>query len=217
MTRSKTNPLGNWSDAKKIETVTTYLALGKAPMVEAVTGVPRQTIRIWKMQPWWKELEEEIRREETLELDSRLGKIVNKSLDVVMDRLENGDYVFNSKTGKVARVPVKMRDATTATNTLLDKRQLLRKNPIEKAQHQQQFEDRLLKLAEQFAEFAIGKKPKEKVIEGEVVVEPETMHEMQAMETPIEIQQKECQESETGLTTSLQNMCGWGHEEMESR
>lgn len=168
MTRSRSNPNGVWGDKKKIEVVTTYLALGKAPMVEAVTGVPRQTIRIWKMQPWWKELEEEIRREETLELDSRLSKVVNKSLDVVMDRLENGDYVFNSKTGRVSRIPVKMRDAATATNTLIDKRQLLRKNPVEKAQHQQQFEDRLLKLAEQFATFALGKK-EPKIIEGEVI------------------------------------------------
>lgn len=169
MTRSKSNPQGFWSDRKKIEVVTTYLALGKAPMVEAVTGVPQQTIRIWKMQPWWKELEEEIRREENLELDSRLGKIVDKSLEVVMDRLENGDFTLNSKTGKVSRIPVKLRDATMASNALIDKRQLIRKNPIEKAQHQQQFEDRLLKLAEQFAEFAIGKKKNEKVIEGEVI------------------------------------------------
>ena len=169
MTRSKSNPQGFWSDRKKIEVVTTYLALGKAPMVEAVTGVPQQTIRIWKMQPLWKELEEEIRREENLELDSRLGKIVDKSLEVVMDRLENGDFTLNSKTGKVSRIPVKLRDATMASNALIDKRQLIRKNPIEKAQHQQQFEDRLLKLAEQFAEFAIGKKKNEKVIEGEVI------------------------------------------------
>lgn len=191
MTRSKSNPQGFWSDRKKIEVVTTYLALGKAPMVEAVTGVPQQTIRIWKMQPWWKELEEEIRREENLELDSRLGKIVDKSLEVVMDRLENGDFTLNSKTGKVSRIPVKLRDATMASNALIDKRQLIRKNPIEKAQHQQQFEDRLLKLAEQFAEFAIGKKKNEKVIEGEVIDASEDMQDMSGNEARDRFQIKE--------------------------
>lgn len=168
MTRSVQNPRGAWSQKKKVEVVTTYLALGKAPMVEAVTGVPAQTIRIWKMQPWWRELEEEIRREENLELDSRLSKIVNKSLDAVVDRLENGDFVFNQKTGRVSRVPPKLRDVSRVTSEMLDKRELIRKKPHEKIEKQQQFEDRLLKLAEQFAEFAIGKKSKE-VIEGEVI------------------------------------------------
>jgi hypothetical protein len=125
------------------------------------------------MQPWWKELEGEIRREENLELDSKLGKTINKALDLVNDRLENGDIVYNHKTGKSHRVPAKLRDITSTTTGLFDKRQILRKNPEEKTQHQQQFEDRLLKLAEQFAAFALGK-PKEnneKVIEGEVITD----------------------------------------------
>lgn len=168
MARNAKNPLGNWGQKKKVEVVTTYLALGKAPMVEAVTGVPAQTIRIWKMQPWWRELEDEIRREETLELDSKLGKIVGKSLDVVLDRLENGDFSINPRTGKVSRIPVKIRDAASTTSMLIDKRMLIRKNPQEQVQKQQHFEDRLLKLAEQFATFALGKK-EEKVIEGEVI------------------------------------------------
>lgn len=159
----------NYTEKKKIEVVTTYLALGKAPMVEAVTGVPRGTIRIWKMQPWWKELESEIRNEETLELDAKLSKIVNKSLDLVADRLDNGDFMYDPKSGKVKRIPVKMRDAERVSSNLIDKRQLIRKNPVEKAMQQQQFEDRLLKLAEQFAEFALGKKAEPRVIEGEVI------------------------------------------------
>jgi len=170
MTRSIKNPRGFWPEKKKIEVVTTYLALGKVPLVEGITGVPRATIRIWKIQPWWKELENDIRREETQELDAKLSKIVNKSLDVVADRLENGDFILNSKTGKISRVPTRIRDAVQTATSLLDKRQLIRKNPEEKTQHQQQFEDRLLKLAEQFATFALGKKPnEEKVIEGEII------------------------------------------------
>lgn len=162
-------PVGskNWSEKKKIQVVTTYLALGNAPLTEGVTGVPRQTIRMWKMQPWWKEIESDIRNEENLGLDIKLSKIVDKALDVVVDRLENGDFQLDSKSGKVSRVPVKMRDATSATNTLLDKRALLRNQPT-KIVAQQAFDDRLLKLAEQFATFALGKK-EPKVITGEVI------------------------------------------------
>ena len=117
-----------WSDAKRVEVVTTYLVLGKAPMVEAVTGVPAKTIRDWRMQPWWKELEDEIRCEETAELDSKLSKIVDRSLSTVMDRIENGDYILDSRTGVVRRIPVKLRDVHKVSTELIDKRLLLRKD-----------------------------------------------------------------------------------------
>ncbi len=155
-----------WSEAKKIEVVTTYLALGKAPMVEAVTGVPRQTIRIWKMQPWWKELESEIRHEETQELDSKLSRIVERSLDVVVDRIENGDFILDSRSGEVRRVPVKLKDVHKVSTDLIDKRMLLRKDTFVK-QDKVSVEDVIKKLADQFSDFV--KFQKTKLIEGEVL------------------------------------------------
>lgn len=157
MTRTAKNPTGWHSEKKKIEVVTTYLALGKAPLVTSVTGVPVNTIRQWRMKPWWKELELEIRQEETLELDARLRKIVDKSLDAVVDRLENGELSRNRKTGKLMRTPVTMRDAERVATDLMDKRSLLQKQP-QRQINQQTFDDRLLKLAEQFAEMALGKR-----------------------------------------------------------
>ncbi len=158
----------NWSEAKKVEVVTTYLALGKAPMVEAVTGVPRQTIRIWKMQQWWKDLEREIRNEEDGELDAKLSRIIDKSLDAVSERLDNGEFILDSRSGHIKRVPVKMRDAQRVSSELLDKRNLIRGKPTSITE-KVSVEDVVRKLAEQFAEFV--RKPTEKVIEGEVVID----------------------------------------------
>ena len=158
----------NWSEAKKVEVVTTYLALGKAPMVEAVTGVPRQTIRIWKMQQWWKDLEREIRNEEDGELDAKLSRIIDKSLDAVSERLDNGEFILDSRTGQIKRVPVKMRDAQRVSSELLDKRNLIRGKPTSITE-KVSVEDVVRKLAEQFAEFV--RKPTEKVIEGEIVID----------------------------------------------
>lgn len=160
-----------WPEKKKIEAVTTYLALGKLPFVAQVTGVNYETLRHWKKQEWWMEMEDLVRTEENQELDSKLSKIVNKSLDVVVDRLEHGDFTID-KLGKVHRVPVKLRDASKVSTDLLDKRSLIRKEPVRQvAEKQESINERLLSLAEQFAAIALGKDPTktEKVIEGEIL------------------------------------------------
>ena len=157
-----------YSDAKKVEVVTTYLVLGKAPLVEAATGVPRGTIRTWKMQPWWKELEAEIRSDEDQELDAKLSKIVDRTLDTVVDRIENGDYILDSRTGSVKRVPVKMKDAHKVSVDLIDKRNLLRGKPTSRVE-KVSTEDVMLKLAETFKEWAKLVKREEKTIDGEII------------------------------------------------
>src|SRR3990167_6028481 len=164
-----------YSEVKKIEVVTTYLALGKAPMVEAVTGVPRQTIRVWKMQPWWKELVDEIQSDETQELSSKLTKIIDRSLDVVVDRIEHGDFLLDSRTGQVRRVPVKLRDVHRVSTDLIDKRQLLKKKQNIESD-KSTVEDIMKKLAGQFSEFVQlqVKKYKEKVIDGSYSIGEDT-------------------------------------------
>lgn len=156
----------HWSDKKKIEVVTSYLALGKAPMVEAVTGVPSQTIRIWKMQQWWKDLTKEIQMSEDQELDGKLSKVIDRSIDVINDRLASGDFILDSRTGTIKRVPVKMRDAHRVTTDLLDKRNVLRGKPTSITERIST-EDVLKKLAQQFEEFTKFKKTR--LIEGETI------------------------------------------------
>ena len=161
----------HWPEKVKIETVTTYLALGNAPMTAAVTGVSAGVIRQWKLTDWWKDLEEQIRNEQDGELDVKLSKIIDKSLDTVMDRIEHGDFMYDSKSGKFHRKPVHMRDALRATTEILDKRNLLRGKPtsrIEKTNTQ----DSLAKLADEFAKFA-----KARTIEGEVIGNKSTREE----------------------------------------
>lgn len=161
-------PHSPWTDQTKVMVVTQYLALGKAPLVEALTGVPRQTIRLWKTQPWWGELVSEIQSEESQERDVKLDKIVNKSLEMINDRLENGDYIYNSKTSEVLRVPVKMRDISRVTVDMIQKQQEIRDKPYIKAGEEANA-DRLLKLAEQFAQFASAFQNKEKQVVGETI------------------------------------------------
>lgn len=142
-----------WSDKKRLEVVTTWLVLGKIPLVSATTGVPEGTIRQWRTQPWWKEIEVSVQTESDQELDTKLQKRIDKALDLVMDRLENGDYLYDPKTGEFIRKPVSMKDTWKVSTEMIDKRLLLRKQPKEQ-QNQEAVGDILKNLAKEFADMA---------------------------------------------------------------
>ena len=142
-----------WSDAKRLEVVTTWLVLGKIPLVSATTGVPAGTIRQWRTQPWWKEIEISVQTESDMELDTKLAKRIDKALDLVMDRLENGDFLYDPKTGAFIRKPVSMKDTWKVSTEMIDKRLLIRKQPKE-VQNQEAVGDILKNLAKEFADMA---------------------------------------------------------------
>ena len=205
----------HYTDAKKIEVVTTYLVLGKAPLVEAATGVPRGTIRQWKMQPWWKELESDIRVEEDQELDSKLSRIVDRTLDTVVDRIEHGDYILDSRSGTVKRVPVKMKDAHKVSVDLIDKRNLLRGKPTSRVE-KITVEDTMLKLAEQFKEWAKLIKS-EKVIEGDYAVYDERETGLPERESVVQLASQEHQKADAQEQSSLSDGSSLRQEDTRGR
>lgn len=141
-----------WPKEKKIQAVAQWLALGNMKLVEATTGVSHGVLRQWKLQPWWKEYEIEIRATENIELDTGLTKIVKKSLEAVNDRLENGEVFYDQKTGELHRKPVLMKDAAKVANDLLTKRELLRGNATARTESTQiPVEEQLRLLAQEFA------------------------------------------------------------------
>jgi hypothetical protein len=102
-----------------------YMILGSLKLVAGALKIPFDTMKVWKASEWWKTLEGDLRIQEDLQLSARLTKIVNKSYDVVEDRLENGDFVYDQKTGKIRRKPVNMRDAHKVAVDLMDKKDML--------------------------------------------------------------------------------------------
>ena len=149
----KPGSAAHWSDNQRVGAVTTYLASGNLSLTSVATEIPLATLNRWKVAPWWKELTETIRSEENLVLDSKLAKIVDKSVGQLMDRIEHGDYQFDQKTGAIVRVPIKARDASKITTDMIDRRQLLQARQVEKKEGPTKIEERLLKLAESFAAF----------------------------------------------------------------
>lgn len=165
---------GTWNDQKKLEAVTTYLATGNLELTSKMINVPRKTLEVWKKNEWWNETVSQIQSEGALKLSSRLEKVVTKSLESINDILTNGDYVYDSKRGKVVRIPPKLRDLHRVSSDLIDKQMVLSKKANVHTVSEEGVEGRLLKLAEQFAKF-VQKKDVERVVnevvEGEYTIE----------------------------------------------
>ena len=166
---------GHWKESKKIEAVTTYLSTGNLSETARLLGVPIRTLESWKISDWWKDCVKKIQADEDQQLDAKTTKIIDKALDNLMDRIENGEYVYDQKTGQLKRAPAKLRDLNTAFNHLLDKRQLLRNKPT-KIVEQQTTAVALQNLAEQFKQFTnkqVKELPDREYIEGDTVVQNE--------------------------------------------
>lgn len=151
--RKRKGPLGWYSDKQKLEAVQVWLMCGSMVQTAAALGIPEPTIEKWKYTDWWKELADQIKAEGRVKLSGRLQKIVGKSLDQLEDRIENGDWVINSKTGVVERKPLLARDLTRISTEFMDSNRKLESVTREEAT-QQAVEDRLKLLADSFASFA---------------------------------------------------------------
>lgn len=162
--KTKPHELGHWSEKKKHEAVITYLALGNLSETSKIINVPLPTLSKWKNAQWWKEFVDDIQSGENQRSDNKMSKVIDRALDILVDRLDQGDYQYDQKTGKLVKVPLKARDLERISSGLFDKRQLLRKQPTNIKADSLNQADRLLQLAEQFAKFAGQKVPEEKVI-----------------------------------------------------
>lgn len=160
-----------WDQAKWIESVTQYLILGNMRLVSAVVGIPEHTLRKWKRTTKWKEIETEIRAAETITLDEKLSSIVEKSLEATLDRVENGDYIYDQKTGEIRRKPASLRDVHRVAIDVLSKRELLRDKEKETTGPGITVNEQLAQLANEFAKWVEGGRPKEVLEMVEVVEE----------------------------------------------
>jgi len=164
MNKTKAGEGGHWKEAKRIEAITTYLSTGNLTETGRMTGVPLKTLEQWKKSDWWKEMEKRIRSDEDQQMDAKLTKIIDRTLEKLVDSIENGEHIYDQRTGQVKRMPAKMRDLNNAFNTILDKRQLIRKQPT-KIIEQTTTAVQLQNLAESFAKFV-----------QKTIAEPEAMH-----------------------------------------
>lgn len=166
---------GLWHDKVKQKAIELFMANGSITQTSRELNIPKSTLKLWRNSEWWKDQIRAKKEEELEVLDTKLSSAIDMAIESITDRMTNGDVHIDTKTGEVTKIPPKLRDLTVAFNTILDKRQILRKQPT-KIVEQATTAVHLQKLADQFAEFVNGKVKKESqselvehVIEGETV------------------------------------------------
>lgn len=148
----------HWSDAQKIEAVTLWLTMGNLALTAATLRIPEVTMRKWRATQWWKEIAEEIQLQDRIKMSATAKNIIDKSLGVITDRLEQGDWIYDQKTGEMRRKPVSMKDALQVADRLMDRKDKLDKVQVQ-GQSQESVEAKLNKLMEKFTQVATGVAP----------------------------------------------------------
>jgi hypothetical protein len=92
-----------------------YLMFGNFHKVSEVIQIPMRTIQGWSKTAWWGELITQTRVAKRQELESNLGRIIDKSMQTIEKSLEFQE--------------VKARDAATILGICFDKRQILNHQP----------------------------------------------------------------------------------------
>lgn len=157
---------GIYPDEKKIEVVTLYFALGRVKEVAELTAVPASTIQAWRKQQWFYELLQEIREENNEKIDSNFNEIIETALYQLLDRVKNGDFVFNAKMELVRR-PLSGKDLSLVAAINIDKRQLLRGEPTSRSESVSTEDEKALTRVEKLAETfeSLAKKTQVHVVE----------------------------------------------------
>ena len=122
-------------------------------LVSEKTDIAYNVLCEWRKQDWWLSLADELRQAKKAKRGAKLSSIIDQSLEVIQDRLENGDFILNNKTGEILRKPVALRDAAQISNNLLG-RQLQIEDMAEKLDQQKDtVSETLAMLANEFKKF----------------------------------------------------------------
>jgi hypothetical protein len=141
---------------QKTDACAMYCVYGDIDQVSELTGIPAKFLREWKSEPWWTEIQKKVFVEQNEKLAGRITGVLDKSLEHLVDRLDNGDFLWDVRKSKLVRKPVDTKVLATVFNTLVSRRQLIRGEPTS-ITTQVGVDDRLKLLAQQFEKFAASK------------------------------------------------------------
>src|ERR1700682_1871135 len=145
---------GWWDDKKKLDVIQSYILLGNLRQSAALNGVPEITAKKWKATAWWKEQEDDLRRGTKLKLSAKLSEVVDKAMIQWADRVDNGDFFFNRKTGDWLRKPISAEHANKITGQLIDRVIAVKKAATPEKITDEGLEARLTKLRQEMLSFA---------------------------------------------------------------
>lgn len=150
----------------KLHAVTSYMVTGSFKEASKFSAVPEGTIKHWrKTSEWWPAVSRYVQQARQEELDVQLSGVIHKTIHVIADRLEDGDYKYNAKLDKIVRVPVQAKDAASIADKAISNRNLLRGDATSRTDTSS-LAEKIQELKTQFQSFAVKE---EKTIEGEII------------------------------------------------
>lgn len=161
-----------YSENVKVEAATLWAVTRNVEKVHTITKVPRYQIKKWMKEIWWDNVVKQCRKEQNELLDIKLTEVIATAVDVIQDRLREGEVYVDRKTKEEYRVPVNVKSASIALETTFKERQLIRGEATNRTESISQ-DQKLEKLKEQFERLAMSKQinPKSEPIE-EIEYEP---------------------------------------------
>lgn len=163
MTETLARPGSQYTDDIKRDAMALYVIKGNLKEVARQLDIPRTTLTDWVKSDWGQELIVSIRHEKSDEIDSGFTRILDKTTQVIEDRLENGDFHGYDQDGNILYKPVSMRDAATLMGITFDKQRINRNQATSITAS----DATLNSLADQFKQAAKYMQARE--IEGEIV------------------------------------------------
>ena len=152
----------------RIKAACIYAMTGSAARTGEILGIKPGTVRQWKLQPWWQQVIDRIKSEKDDEMDVGMSQVIQKSLEVVNDRLENGDFIYDVKTGELKRKPMGGKETAVVTSIMIDKQALIRnRKQVRKAESEVM--DRLKNLVNEFEKMGRSQRAKDITNEVEII------------------------------------------------
>lgn len=151
----------SWSDKTKV--VQHYMLNGNLKLASEVFNISYDTLSSWKKSEWWGQLVEELRASAKAKRGTKLSSIIDTSLELIQDRLENGDWIYDNKTGKPVRRPVSLRDVTQVTNNLIEKQLKMEEMADRLDTNKNTVQETLAILAKEFQKLNRNKQNKEAI------------------------------------------------------
>lgn len=139
-------------ERQRLLAVTHYLITGSLTATCQITKIPYNTLNRWKRSDWWPVLEQAVLKKNKLIRSAKMASLADKAQAVVAERLKNGDFQFDQRTGELVRVPVKavvanriLQDSTTAELEII--KQVER---VQEVQTQERMLDKLIAIKQAF-------------------------------------------------------------------
>lgn len=125
--------------------------------------VPRRTLSDWYRSSWWHPLCEYVAQHEEAKIRANFRKSVNLASTELHDRIKNGDYHYDGRTGETIRVPVKAKDLAVILSMNYDKLRVSEGRPTNNGN--ENTSTRMDKFLKEFEEIANRAKTKDVVHE----------------------------------------------------